>query len=239
MIFDTVSIIIPTRNRAQKLRRCLDSIAAQTFQDFEVIVVNDAGDDNTDEVVQPYRAKMDLEYIRLSEQCGPGGARNHGIAAASGRWLIFIDDDDWIDPEYIEGAVKEIRPGYNLLYPETLRFHKGPFEKWWVYPATYDKWDMIAEEYEKRCARIPFGGSMVLRSFWLECEPFEKNAACCDWSWKVKHWTHIWPYCFIPQGDYHLDVGGADRVSNRDRDAEKQAVLDYIQKNYAFALDNP
>lgn len=90
------SIIIPIFNREQSVRAALDSVLAQTFRDFEVIVVDDGSTDDSLAVLKSYG-----ERIRLICQphAGAGAARNTGIRAAQGRWIAFLDSDDVWRPE--------------------------------------------------------------------------------------------------------------------------------------------
>lgn len=100
-----VSIVIPVYNAATTLDRCLGSIFAQTYQDFEIIAVNDASKDNSLEVLESY-AKKDsrLTYFSI-EHGGVSAARNAGIPKATGEYLQFIDADDDFDPKYLEKMV--------------------------------------------------------------------------------------------------------------------------------------
>lgn len=84
------SVIIPTHNGAGTIRKMLDSIRAQTFTDYELIVVCDACTDVTEEIAREYGAKViTVDYHR------DGLTRNAGIDAATGEWILFADDDDW------------------------------------------------------------------------------------------------------------------------------------------------
>lgn len=93
----TVSVIIPTFNRAAFLREALDSVFAQTLQPFEVIVVDDGSTDNTEAVVRALQAvHSSLQYLP-QRNSGPAAARNAGMRAATGHWLAFLDSDDlWV-----------------------------------------------------------------------------------------------------------------------------------------------
>ena len=89
-----VSVIIPVYNGEKTVKRCVDSVLAQTLEDIEVIVVNDGSDDGTDEILKSYG-----ERITVLEQNrgGQGNARNAGIAAAKSEYLGFVDADDTVE----------------------------------------------------------------------------------------------------------------------------------------------
>jgi glycosyltransferase involved in cell wall biosynthesis len=89
-----ISVVIPAYNAAKFIRRTIDSVLAQSYTDYELIVVDDGSTDETNQVVQSYGAKV--RYIR-QDNAGDGPARNAGIAAAQGDWIAFLDhDDEWL-----------------------------------------------------------------------------------------------------------------------------------------------
>jgi glycosyltransferase involved in cell wall biosynthesis len=92
----TVSVIIPTYNRAHMIGRALHSVLSQEFTDFEVIVVDDASTDDTEAVVRAIGDPR-IRYIRERRNGGPNAARNRGMRAARGEFLAFLDsDDEWL-----------------------------------------------------------------------------------------------------------------------------------------------
>jgi O-antigen biosynthesis protein len=99
-----VSVIVPTRNRPAMLRDALDSVARQTYRNWEVVVVNDGGEPVT--AVQPRIALMDLKA-----SVGPAAARNAALAVARGELLAFLDDDDIYGPRHLAHLVDALRPG--------------------------------------------------------------------------------------------------------------------------------
>ena len=91
-----VSVIIPTYNRAEFLRLAITSVLNQTFQDFEIIVVDDASEDHSHEVVSDFNDKR-IKYIRHEANKRVSAARNTGVLSASGDYIAFLDDDDeWL-----------------------------------------------------------------------------------------------------------------------------------------------
>lgn len=97
-----ISIIIPFYNVEKYLRECLDSILNQTFQDFEIICVDDGSTDKSLEILQEYKRKDDRFVILQQRHSGAGAARNYGIKSAKGKYVQFLDSDDWFEPEMLE-----------------------------------------------------------------------------------------------------------------------------------------
>lgn len=97
------SVIVPAHNSEQYLARCLASVERQTFKDYELIVVCDNCQDNTAGVAKFYTDKV------ITTDYGMDGlARNAGIDAARGQWLLFLDDDDWWIHEYVLEEIHRI-----------------------------------------------------------------------------------------------------------------------------------
>jgi len=93
--FPTVSVIIPTYNRAHLVGRAIKSVLDQTYQDFELIVIDDASTDNTEEVVKSFNDER-IKYLKHDENKGGAAARNTGIKVARGEYIAFQDsDDEW------------------------------------------------------------------------------------------------------------------------------------------------
>lgn len=101
-----VSVVIPTYNRADYLREAIESVLAQTFRDFELIVVDDGSTDGTQELAASYNGK--LKYLR-QQNSGPSAARNNGIKNAAGRYVAFLDSDDIWLPEMLAKQISLFR----------------------------------------------------------------------------------------------------------------------------------
>ena len=101
-----LSVVIPVYNIEGYLGKCLDSILAQTFPDYEVIVVNDGSTDRTPQVCDEYAAKDARIRIIHKENEGVSVARNTGIEVASGEYFLFFDGDDFMEPYTMEELYK-------------------------------------------------------------------------------------------------------------------------------------
>lgn len=98
----TVSLIIPVYNVRDYLRKCLDSVAAQTYPHLEVIIVNDGSPDDSLQIIQEYTAQYPNFHCYTIENRGQGGARNYGVEHATGEYFAFLDSDDYIAESCIE-----------------------------------------------------------------------------------------------------------------------------------------
>ncbi len=110
-----ISIVIATYNRPLLLAELVESLCRQTFQDFEVIIINDHGE-SVDSVKALY-LDLDITIIEMERNSGHVLARNAGIQVAKGEWIMLIDDDDLLVPTHIETMVKA-RNEYDLLYSD-------------------------------------------------------------------------------------------------------------------------
>ncbi len=98
----TISIIVPVYKVEQYLRRCLDSIVAQTFTDWECILIDDGSPDNSGKICDEYADKDRRFRVFHQENAGVSTARNKGLDEAKGEWIGFVDSDDWIEKNYMD-----------------------------------------------------------------------------------------------------------------------------------------
>lgn len=96
-----ISVIIPAYNGASYICEAIESVLSQTYRHFEVIVVDDGSIDNTKEILEPYIAKASIRYFHQGN-AGHGAARNTGIKYAQGKYVCFLDQDDWYERGSLE-----------------------------------------------------------------------------------------------------------------------------------------
>lgn len=162
-----VSIIIPTFNSERYVRECLESVFAQTFRDYEVIVVDDGSTDQTVSILQGLG-----ERIRLvaRENRGPAAARNEGIRLARGKWVAFLDSDDlWLPHKLqVQAQVARDHPEYGLITTEASSFDEAGIREE----------RMKASLYEIRNGRVAehllFGNWVQTSGVMIRRECFEK-----------------------------------------------------------------
>jgi glycosyltransferase involved in cell wall biosynthesis len=121
-----VSVIIPAYATTRFIAEALDSVLAQTFDDYEIIVVNDGSPDTAEleRVLHPYRDK--IHYI-VQENRGSSGARNTALRAARGSLVAMLDSDDRWHPDYLASqvAVLDRDPSADVVYPDAVRFDEN------------------------------------------------------------------------------------------------------------------
>jgi glycosyltransferase involved in cell wall biosynthesis len=100
-----VSVIVPVYNTEQYLRECLDSIINQTFRDIEIICVNDGSTDNSRVILDEYALKDARIVVINQENKGQANARNAGLKVANGKYIAFVDSDDFIDKEMLSSVM--------------------------------------------------------------------------------------------------------------------------------------
>lgn len=110
-----VSIIIPTYNRLFSLAELVESLSRQTFQDFEVLIINDGGEHV--EQVKTLYPDLNISIINMEKNSKHVHARNRGVMSAIGEFIMLIDDDDLLVPTHIDTMLKEIS-GYDLVYSD-------------------------------------------------------------------------------------------------------------------------
>ncbi|HIQ05788.1 MAG TPA: glycosyltransferase, partial [Anaerolineae bacterium] len=127
-----VSVIVPTYNRPHMLVEAVRSILQQTYQNFEIIVVNDGGAD-AEGLIRFLDADNRITYVRHNRQRGPGAARNTGLRLARGKYIAYLDDDDIYYPEHLETLVSyleqnPVRVAYTDAYRAVQKSNNGRYE---------------------------------------------------------------------------------------------------------------
>ena len=118
-----VSIIVPVYNSEKYLSKCLNSIITSTYQDLEVIVVNDGSTDNSLNILRSFMHKDKRIHIFSQQNLGQSVARARGVKESTGDYIWFVDSDDWIAPESIEYCLKYMNCGNDVIMFGFYRYY--------------------------------------------------------------------------------------------------------------------
>jgi glycosyltransferase involved in cell wall biosynthesis len=122
-----VSVVIPTYNRARDLRRALASVLAQSFQDCEILIIDNHSDDDTAQAVESFRDAR-LRLLSVHNHGVIALSRNHGLAHAAGEYVAFLDSDDWWLPAKLERSVRALDAGADVVYHD-LYLARSPSQR--------------------------------------------------------------------------------------------------------------
>jgi hypothetical protein len=161
-----VSVIVRTHNRPALLQQALTSLANQTFQDFEVIVVND-GEKEVAGVLERLSPYLNLRRAEHTVGRGRTAALNSGLAAAKGRWITYLDDDDIVYPTHLERLITGVQDGQSSVgYSDAIR------ALCW----SDSEHDEVAERLA--CASVDFDMNRLLVDNWIASVAFIHAAEC-------------------------------------------------------------
>jgi glycosyltransferase involved in cell wall biosynthesis len=172
-----VSVVIPTYNRAGWVIQAVDSVLAQTFSDFELLVVDDGGCDATLEALAPRRRR--LVYLKTRRNRGVAAARNLGAAAARGRWLAFLDSDDLWRPEKLARQLVFLarHPEWQICQTDEIWIRNGRRVN---PPRTHQKrGGRIFLESLARCLVSP-SAVMLSKALFAEMGGFDESLPACE-----------------------------------------------------------
>jgi len=171
-----VSVIIPTYNRGWIVQEAIESVLAQDYRDFELIVVDDGSTDDTDDILNSYRG--DIMVFRQKNQ-GVSAARNRGLSEASGRFIAFLDSDDLWLPQKLFRQVEFFNknPDAQICQTEETWIRKGVR----VNPKQRHKkpWGMIFEPSLALCLVSP-SAVMIRRSLFEKVGGFDEALPACE-----------------------------------------------------------
>lgn len=197
-----VSVVIPLFNRVALIRRTLDSVIAQTLQDYEIIVVDDGSTDGSADFVQSLNLDR-LRLIRNSQNRGAAAARNIGISAASGRWIAFLDSDDFWEPNKLArqlDALAGAPPEFMACATDFYLWHQG--RKKHVHLGISPGQFKI--EIRFGCAISPGSTLLVMRDAFQKVGPFDEALRRLeDWDWLLRYVDHG-DIIFVPEPLAHV-----------------------------------
>ena len=211
------SVIIPLYNKAPYVRKALESVCAQTYRDYELIVINDGSTDNSAIVADEYLKATDgIDYKIINQpNAGVSAARNAGVALSSAEYLAFLDADDWWEPTYLERMAQLIAdyPDAGLYACNYVYYKPGKTQVALNIPTGYINYPKAY--YESNAMPVWTGAAMIPRQVYDEMGGFHLEIKLGEdfllWAKIVQHY----PVVFLnePLAWYNNDVPATLRAT--------------------------
>jgi len=227
-----VSILLPSFNRAHLLYRAIKSILSQTFQDFELIIVDDGSSDNTEEVVKSFKDSR-IIYIRHDKNKGASAARNTGLQVAGGEYIAFQDsDDEWL-PEKLEKQIKvfETAPsGVGVVYTSFWKYLNNNDKIYIPDPQIKQKEGCIFKELLKHNL-IGLPTAIIRKECFEKVGKFDEELFCLeDWDLFIRI-SRYYQFMFIDE-PLVLSYYTPGSVNEQEGNIKVNALKIILQKNW-------
>lgn len=211
------SFIVPVYNTEKYLKKCLDSLINQTYKDFEIIVVNDGSTDKSSSIISKYQKKYKNIIVIDKENEGLSMARNRGVQKSSGKYIIFVDSDDYVSNKLLEEVDKKIDDN------DILRFQIATEDEEYTKINEYHE-----EEFESMCGYDAFK--------YLSSYHFVEPA----WCYVIRKNYYIENKFSFKRGVYHEDFGLIPYVIYKARKVKSVDFIGYyyIQRNGSIMNNN-
>lgn len=187
------SVILPIYNVEKYLERCIKSVLENSYDDYEIILVDDGSTDHSGTICDEYEVKSDCIKVLHKKNGGLSSARNAGLEVAEGQYIFFVDSDDWITPD----ALQAIYEATVNSHPDILKFNYRAM------PSGKDSVSTIkAGEYER---------DQIINKIMSEVL---KNTACVNFS----AWSHVYKRTFLSSNELRFvserEIGSEDYLFN-------------------------
>lgn len=238
----SISIVLPTHNRAQLLPRAVRSVLAQTDADFELVVIDDGSSDGTQDVLASLAGDARIRLLRNETPGGASAARNRAIRSASGEWVAFLDDDDELLPDYVAQLRSHLRtaPAAGLVWTGVERLYHDSTPPRSETLLWHERWDGV--ERREHAFLLFFAlsfGVAARRSALLDAGLFdERFSGSEDIDLGMRLVAAGTPYAALPEVLLRVHIGEGTSIS-RSRDNRSALRLLLLQKNAAFLATQP
>lgn len=218
-----VSVIIPVYNSEKYLRQCLDSVLSQNLREIEVICVDDGSTDESTGILLGYASKDERLKVVCQKNSGPGTARNNGLRYANGKYVIFLDSDDWFEPDMLEKLFETAeRTGADITICKTEQFDAATGEEisgdWMLKDALAPSECFVPADIADHIFQLTYGmvwDKLYLRSF-IEREGlgFPSLRAAEDTAFVYKSLLFSSRIALLPEVKVHYRINRTSSVSN-------------------------
>ena len=190
MVDGLVSIIMPSWNTGRFIAESIDCVLAQTYKNWELLIVDDCSTDNTDEVIAGYKDDK-IKYFKNEKNSGAALTRNRAMREAQGEWIAFLDSDDLWTPEKLEHQIKFMNDnGYSFSYTEYEKIDEEdqPLNIYVTGPESVNKRKMYRYDYIGQLTMMysakVFGLIQIKdikknNDYAIRLQLYKKDGACC------------------------------------------------------------
>lgn len=240
-----ISVIVPIYNVEKYLPKCISSLINQTYDNYEIILVNDGSPDNCGQICDDFKLKSNKIIVLHILNGGVCNARNKGMEIAKGEFYCFVDSDDWVEPTYIEDFVNKIDDYQTIVIQDCYRDNDESSNK--KYFNFDDESFVLEDDFAKMVAKNKFyfpGGypwnklysAKIIKENQLKFDPNIKLGD--DEKWNYDYFQFVKKFTFSSRPNYHY-IYNPTSISNQARPFERE-VLRYLfrTKFFNFALKN-
>ncbi len=208
-----VSVIIPTFNRVEYLKKAVKSVLDQTYQQLELIIVDDGSDDGTAELIAQLKQKSQRKILYIHQgNMGAAAARNRGLEAASHDFIAFLDSDDWFHPQKlaIQVDAMQANPDFLISHTQEIWYRKGKFLN---QKKTHEK---CSGNIYSRCLKLCAVGmsTIMLRKVLIQdIGFFDEEFICCE---DYDYWLRAsikYPFLLVDNALTFKQGGRVDQLS--------------------------
>lgn len=203
-----ISVIVPVYRVERYLKRCVDSILAQTYPNMEVLLVDDGSPDRCPEICEEYARRFSNIRVIHQQNKGLSGARNTGIDQAKGEYLAFVDSDDVISPYFLEKLYQALKENDADLSQCRWEYMHG---------------DVLKEAYRPDASTEVFSGRRMLANLYIQTGAYYVVA------WNKLYKRQLFETIRYPQGQIHEDEATTYRVFDL---CKKAVVVDNALYGY-------
>src|SRR5690606_6262976 len=221
-----VSVVIPCYNHGHLLQETVQSVLESTYPDLESLIVDDRSIENSGEVGRALAAQYTSVSYYYQENAGPSAARNNGVSRANGTYILALDADDLIAPNYIEEAVHVLatRPEVKVVYAEAVKF--GAVNK---------KWRLKRySPYRLAMDNMIYVSALYRRSDWLRVGGYTEDEVLVreDWEFWIKLLKGGGEVVRLPFVGFYYRIHDNSRRKSMSK-SKKNREIDYLNTHHS------
>lgn len=243
MIQPTLSIILPVYNKKVYVKRCILSILQQSYTDFELIIINDGSTDSSETEIQNAVLSDSRVKMYRYENAGVSTARNRGIAHATGKYLLFIDADDWIEENYFTTIVNQLTEETDIyIWGITKEKANDIQEK--VVPTMEGKYNQkdflclfIDDQYHTKEGLYGYVPNKLIKTslvkkYNIQFNPHLKKLE--DYDFFLSCYAHCQTFICFPYAGYHYVYGTMNSSGQLVKQVDYVSLIDIHYKCYSL-----